>query len=47
MDGDEEAPVYSYDEALEVMIACDEQAGKPSGHREEQRARAAIRKETT
>ena len=47
MDGDEEAPVYSYDEALEVMIACDEQHGKPSGHREEQRARAAIRKETT
>lgn len=47
MDGDEEAPVYSYDEALEVMIACDEQHGKPSGHRVEQRARAAIRKETT
>jgi hypothetical protein len=46
MDGDEEAPVYSYDEALEVMIACNEQHCKPSGHREEQRARAAIRKET-
>ncbi len=46
MDGDPEAPEYSYDEALQSEIECDEMHGKPSGHRKEQRARANLKEPT-